>query len=259
MLVGSTPGALLWPAAMVVWGPGDLSSEHKHHCFHLLMTTTGTLRIRAGATRDWSRHGAALVRPDVPHAVDARNRTVLIAFVGPESQLGAALSTQAKDAITAVPIPVVMRWRAALVRDCGMDAQAVEAWLRGEILKGGRVPPIHPGVRRVLEHLRREPGDRAAVSLARLAEIAGMSTSHFTHTFTASVGVALRPYILWLRLQRASGALTGGAGLTEAAHHAGFSDAAHMTRTFRRMLGTAPRELIRLRQPEGAVLLSDQP
>ena len=39
-----------------------------------------------------------------------------------------------------------------------------------------------------------------------------------------------------------------GVSVTEAAHSAGFSDAAHMTRTFRRMLGTSPSELVRRRQ-----------
>lgn len=40
----------------------------------------------------------------------------------------------------------------------------------------------------------------------------------------------------------------GGATITEAAHSAGLSDAAHLTRTFRRMLGTTPSELIRRRE-----------
>jgi AraC-like DNA-binding protein len=65
------------------------------------------------------------------------------------------------------------------------------------------------------------------------------------HVFTDSVGVPLRPYLLWLRVQRAAGALAAGHTVTEAAHIAGFADAAHMTRTFRRTLGTTPRELIR--------------
>jgi hypothetical protein len=40
--------------------------------------------------------GAVLVRPDAAHEVDARGVTVLIAFVDPESKLGAALSERIK-------------------------------------------------------------------------------------------------------------------------------------------------------------------
>ena len=43
------PGAFTWPAAMIVWGPGFVSSAHRHHCVQLVMTMQGTLRVRAGA------------------------------------------------------------------------------------------------------------------------------------------------------------------------------------------------------------------
>jgi AraC-like DNA-binding protein len=60
------------------------------------------------------------------------------------------------------------------------------------------------------------------------------------HVFTDSMGIPLRPYLAWLRLQRAATAIVGGNSLGEAAHAAGFADAAHMSRTFKRMLGVAP-------------------
>ena len=81
------------------------------------------------------------------------------------------------------------------------------------------------------------------LSLESLAERAGLSPSRFMHVFTESLGVPLRPYLLWLRLQHAAGRLLAGESATEAAHAAGFSDAAHLSRTFRRILGTTPREI----------------
>jgi AraC-like DNA-binding protein len=68
------------------------------------------------------------------------------------------------------------------------------------------------------------------------------------HAFTESVGVPVRPYILWLRLQRAACDLMNGDSVTSAAHRAGFSDAAHLTRTFRRMLGATPSDLALLKR-----------
>ncbi|HUL98536.1 MAG TPA: helix-turn-helix domain-containing protein [Mycobacterium sp.] len=50
--------------------------------------------------------------------------------------------------------------------------------------------------------------------------------------------------LLWLRLVDAIGALSGGASLTDAAHRTGFSDSAHLSRTFRRMFGMAPSLLV---------------
>jgi AraC-like DNA-binding protein len=82
------------------------------------------------------------------------------------------------------------------------------------------------------------------VSLKGLAAVAGLSPSRLMHVFTESVGVALRPYILGLRLQQACAELVAGATVTSAAYSAGFADAAHLTRTFRRRLGMNPTDLL---------------
>jgi AraC-like DNA-binding protein len=111
---------------------------------------------------------------------------------------------------------------------------------------------MHPKVNRVLKHLRARLGKGEDFSLKTLAAVSGLSRSRLMHVFTESVGVPLRPYILWLRLQRGSCELMNGATATEAAHVAGFSDAAHLTRTFRRMLGTTPTDLaLRKRMSQG--------
>ena len=101
---------------------------------------------------------------------------------------------------------------------------------------------VHPRVNRVLTSIPRLE-DSSDVSLKALAAISGLSPSRFMHVFTQSVGIPLRQYILGLRLQLACSDLTAGSTVTSAACRAGFSDAAHLTRTFRRMLGITPSEL----------------
>jgi AraC-like DNA-binding protein len=64
------------------------------------------------------------------------------------------------------------------------------------------------------------------------------------HLFSETLGAPLRPYLRWLRVQRAACELLGGARISTAAHRAGFADAAHLNRTFRRMLGMTPREIV---------------
>ena len=49
--------------------------------------------------------------------------------------------------------------------------------------------------------------------------------------------------MLWLRLQRAASSLQAGLSITDAAHEAGFADAAHLSRVCRRMFGIAPSEI----------------
>ena len=240
---------------MIVWGPGSVSSAHTHHCFQLVLSLRGALRIRGDRGRMWIQCGAALVKPDARHEVDAKDTLALIAFVEPESELGAALAERLAHSITPIAASDVNRWRGQLGDPASLTAARVEPWVRQELLGGRKPAKVHPGVRRVLRFLREQIGNSGAWSLETLEEVSGLSRWRLMHVFRESTGVPLRPYILWLRLQRASGELVRGASATEAAHTAGFADAAHMTRTFRRMLGTTPSELASRRQNVGGAFV----
>ena len=235
-------GALAWPAAMIVWGPGFTASRHSHHCVQLVMVMRGALRIRAGLGEKWRTCGAALVRQDAIHEIEtSRESTLLIAFIDVESELGAALSEKVPGNISYVTAKQVALWRAALGGN--LSQARVERWVRSELLNGRQRVKIHPRVNRMLKYLRERLGKGEDFSLKTLASLSCLSPSRFMHVFSESLGVPLRPYILWLRLQRASCELMNGATATEAAHIAGFADGAHLTRTFRRMLGTTPTDL----------------
>jgi len=214
------------------------------------MVMQGKLRIRSGQGDTWKTCGAALVRPDANHEVDARGKTLLIGFIDPESELGTALTERIKGDISRVPTGQVEHWRLAL--GSKLTQARVERWVRKDLLNGRRAVKIHPRVRRVLKYVRENLSGGGDLSLKALAGISGLSPSRLMHVFTASVGVPLRPYILWLRLQRASYELMNGVTATETAYIAGFSDAAHLTRTLRRMLGTTPTDLVgRKRMSQG--------
>lgn len=99
---------------------------------------------------------------------------------------------------------------------------------------------IDPRLEALLARL--EEGD---LSIAEAARAAHLSESRATHLLTDTLGAPPRVWRTWLRLRRAIGAATlGGASLTEAAHHAGFFDSAHLTRTCRTLLGVAPKAML---------------
>jgi AraC-like DNA-binding protein len=240
-----------WPSTLATWGPGGKSKLHAHHCWHLILALDGELRVRTAA-RGSARAGAAvLTAPDAAHAIDAEGGRVLVVFVEPESELGDRLRAAA-DARACV---VMDQGRAAPLRRMllaqPLTRERVDASLPALLAAFGAQLPAtarrHPGVRRVLRHLRNAPPE-SDTSLATLAALARLSPGRFMHAFTESTGVPLRPYLLWLKLERAGAAIAGGASLSEAAQAAGFADAAHMSRTFRRMFGVTPRDLQRRSQ-----------
>jgi AraC-like DNA-binding protein len=240
MLLRPAPGAHVWPAAMLVWGPGFSSSAHSHHSVQLVMTMRGSLRVRGSRGR-WRRCGAVLVRSDVLHEIVAEGEIVLIGFVDSESELGAALRDRITRDLVCVPPREVARWRVAL--GTPLTKERVGRWVGRYLLHRRRPVTLDPRVAGVLAFVRQHLETPDDLSLVALATRAGMSRSRLMHLFTQSLGVPLRPYILWLRLQRAACELMQGTSVTQAAHQAGFADAAHLTRTFRRMLGATPSEM----------------
>jgi AraC-like DNA-binding protein len=245
MLLDTREGMAAWPSVLIVCGPGFKTAAHRHHCVQLLMTLRGSLLVRSGPMEAWRKCTAVWVRPDAIHEVDARGSTFLLGFINAESEMGGVLSERIEGEIACVPAREVSRWRAVL-GSMPNEARA-RRWLT-EFLPPRRATAIHPGVRRVLSYLQEPRTAWDDLSLETLAGIAGLSPSRLMHAFTQSVGVPVRPYVLWLRLQRAACDLMNGASVTHAAHRAGFSDAAHMTRTFRRMLGATPSDLSLLKR-----------
>jgi AraC-like DNA-binding protein len=236
--------AFTWPAALFLWGLGSWTDLHRHHCVQLVMALDGRLRFRQRPHQGWTTCEAVLVRPDAWHEVDARATTVLIAFVDAESELGAALAARAGSDAAPISPAIVAKWRTQLGEPSSLTAARVEPWVTKTLLSERRPPAIDHRVKRVLRHLPNRLAEAEAVSLNAVAGSVGLSPSRFLHLFTTSVGVPLRPYVLWLRLQCGARELARGASVAEAAYAAGFSDAAHFTRTFRRMIGATPRHVL---------------
>jgi len=232
-----------WPPLLASRGPGSRSSPHAHHAMHFIFAADGELELRTGTST--TRVPGVLTAPDVRHAIDARDREILLVFIDPESEAGAALTVALVGPVRLLDSSV----RSALYTS---DVMALmqgggDAWTRAAVARLGVAvpaprPPVHPRVRRVLRHLRTLPAE-TDTSLAALARLADLSPGRLMHTFTESVGIPLRPYVAWLRLQRAAAEISRGTPLSAAAASAGFSDAAHMSRTFRRMLGMPPSTL----------------
>jgi AraC-like DNA-binding protein len=232
-----------WPPVLATRGPGFRGALHSHHALHFVLAIQGELRVRTSASGRWWGAAGVLTSPHAPHAIDAEGVEVLLVFLDPESDAGATF----RPALDGAVRPLSEGERNALVRDVvprTILRSGAEEWVR-TAARTLQVPlpasqrTIHPRVRKLLAVLRASGVDDA-MSLEVLANLVRLSPSRLMHVFTASMGIPLRPYLAWLRLQRAATAIVSGSSMGDAAHAAGFADAAHMSRTFKRMLGVAP-------------------
>lgn len=80
----------------------------------------------------------------------------------------------------------------------------------------------------------------SGLTLATAADRLGAHPTHLVRAFTAEFGLPPHAYLVGRRVDRARALLLAGQPAAAVAANAGFYDQAHLTRTFRRYLGTTP-------------------
>lgn len=215
---------------------------HDHHALQVSLAIRGRIRFRTRRD-DWREFAAALVPPHLPHAFEGTATLTAQVFVEPETAEGRLLLGRfGRERITELPCDEVQRHARGLRAIDLTTATAGELEAAARQFVAGLAGSQHASVidariERIIQALRRRD---QPMSLEEAAATVALSPGRFRHLFVAQTGQSFRSYQLWSRLQRAIELLSGGASATEAAHGAGFADAPHLTRTFRKMMGIAP-------------------
>ncbi|QDT04774.1 HTH-type transcriptional activator Btr [Rubripirellula lacrimiformis] len=93
----------------------------------------------------------------------------------------------------------------------------------------------------VMSHLHENYADR--LSSEDLAEMAGLSVSHFERRFRRAFGSSPRQYLVRVRVEHAARMLQETTKtVSEIAHACGFYDHAHFSRSFRKIMQQSPSE-----------------
>lgn len=217
---------------------------HAHHAIQVTLSLGG--RFRLVAEDGASTVTDAVVAADGLHRFEAEGRFALL-FVEPESRLGRAVAARhIAGVLTELgPSPFLSaELEAFKTSDWRVPDSEIVAWGRrliGVLAADERAEIPDYRIRKVIAWAG-ERLDRT-LSLADAVPVAGLSSSRLRHLFVEQTGLPFKTYLLWLRLSRAVAIVATGSALTAAAHEAGFSDSAHLSRTFRRMFGVAPTAL----------------
>jgi AraC family transcriptional regulator len=251
------PGRISGRGRICIWPGGSLwigtairgADMHAHHAIQIPFALDGEVRFRTASDTAWTSYHGCMIPPDLPHEFDASGNTVAHVFVDPETAEGHSLRRRLV-AGTIIPLDDGEREDAAQIlttawaasHECLRLASAAREVIRRVAGADPRPVATDPRVLGAIELIRARIG--GPVSLTGVARDLNISPSRLRHLFVEEVGLPFRTYILWQRLHRVL-QMSDGETLTEAALAAGFADAAHMTRTFRRMFGLAPSALER--------------
>jgi len=216
---------------------------HAHHAIQMTISLGGWFKLD---TAEASVRGEAVaVAADMEHVFEAEGLMAFL-FVEPESRQGRAISRRlfAEGGLAAIPAEALGDFRekmaAAFAAPKRDDAAliAIGRELLARVSADTKAEEPDPRIRKVIAWAAQQIHEPVGLSDAVAAS--GLSASRLRRLFVEQTGLPFKTYLLWLRLTRAVESIAGGASLTQAAHEAGFSDSAHLSRTFRRMFGIAP-------------------
>lgn len=216
---------------------------HAHHAYQMVVSADRPSKL-AHDGGPWQYHEAAIVRADEPHAFDGDGILGAMLLIDPESREGRWLKQSVREPIQSMPAARIPEARQAVQRfwDEPTDAQGATEfvdYIVRQFCVG--IMPQHTLDERVVTAIESiQQLDTRVISLEEIAGKVFLSPSRFAHLFSDEVGIPFRRFLLWRRLTRAILLVSRGATLSRAAHGAGFSDAAHFTRTFYQMFGIPP-------------------
>jgi AraC-like DNA-binding protein len=234
----------LWDDRFLYVTPAIQSGLTARSSATLLASASGHPFMLEAADGTRVRCTAALVAPHVPRRLDVDGSGLLSLNLDPAS---GAYRMLARRMGGHGIVPLDARCFGRLRDDfepaqCGALAgerlSALSAKLVESIAESPELAaPIDPRIERVLRAIRAHAGQ---IALPELAALACLSPDRLTHLFAAQVGVSVKRYALWTKVRRTVQQFTGRRALTEVALVSGFTDAAHMSRTFQRYFGLPP-------------------
>ncbi len=220
-------------------------SEHQHPALQLVLGIDEPFKKR-NSEGVWEEKKAVIIPPNSKHECDATDLRILSLGIEIETRLGQAIIEAPEFDSQPIDLSV------ADIKH--LDVSSIEALIREE-----KYEALYDGLLKFFSrkyNLRLDSGEtdeRIAevlefirnnidqpINTESLCQRVCLSESRLLHLFKQEMGLPIRNYLLWQRLKIAIEQVFQGASLTEAAYGAGFSDLAHMTRTFVKTIGVPP-------------------
>ncbi|HAS42744.1 MAG TPA: hypothetical protein DCS93_19845 [Microscillaceae bacterium] len=238
---------IIYPDCILFWGTNTRDITHHQHPAVQLVAGIEQSFLTKNEAGDWVECPNILVAPNQAHQCDASHMTIFSLMIDQESILGEHILqthlqekpwlTYPEEALNALHLSSIFQY---------IDQQNWVAIYQQVIHFFGihqsstfkdahRDDRITKVLSYVKTHLQQE------ITTHTLTEVACLSESRLLHLFKTQVGLPIRNYILWLRIKTAVELIIAQQyKLTQIAYEAGFADAAHMSRTFNKVLGVSP-------------------
>lgn len=228
----------------------DLVDSHVHS--HYFMQVAISLDESFNVTFNGKTHEteSVLIDMDVKHQLQGKNTWQLYLLIDPNSRLGKKIRENLlKGSDFAFLDSKKLNRVKTLLKDFDYRMEDTKAFnkLMGEVQKvlftdyRDEQYDQDPRIMKVREIL--SSCELNKITVTELSKMVFLSESRLSHLFKKVMGISFSSYLLYLKLKKAMELVQLGRSCTDAAYEAGFSDSAHLSRTFKQKFGMSPKNL----------------
>jgi AraC-like DNA-binding protein len=239
----------LWNGKMIFFRNSIFTEEHTHLAMQICLGLEDTIKIY-DQEKNMYEGRIIIIDSNTPHMIKAENKNNLFIFIEPTL----LISRQIKEKYSLNKNIHIMddityqnyldKFYTIYGKSISYDViyKILEEFLESISQSNKRNLQIDFRIRKILTLLNQ---DHSQYPINSLSEVAELSESRLMHLFKTQIGVPIRKYILWRRLLKSIEYVSLGKSLSDSAMESGFSDVAHYNRTFKKMFGITPTEVLR--------------
>ncbi|AWZ01297.1 MAG: AraC family transcriptional regulator [Rhodobiaceae bacterium] len=226
-------------------GPVGDGEYHRHSALQICISGKSDLVLDLRGQETPVICGIVVVGADQLHRLHVSSEPATLIYIDGSSAVGAGVRSQlGSDAYYCPDLAQTKLIRMMIAENSNIPRSRLAALVASRLWRAAadvEQDIIDPRVREILTRL--DELQYLPRSISPFAQLVGLSGSRLRHLFKEQVGMSPSKYLLWLKLQRAVRYLDKERSLTGAAYAGGFSDSAHLARTFRGTFGISPSDL----------------
>lgn len=240
--------SLLVYSDMVVFGGVNIRTKpHAHHALEIILSKELSLNV-IHRGQHYNAKGIIL-KADITHETYGEGSVIFLYF-DPESPFARQFSIFLKGH-DVIPLEDESALKLITFLGSGMREGLSETAIKNYLLDTFfHHDPLYSfnscvdeRIKNVISYIQSNLGKTSVMK--ELTETACLSESRLFHLFKTEIGIPIRKYILWCRIRQAIKLIIEGNSLTQSAQLSGFSDGAHLNRTFVGFFGMSPSHVLR--------------
>lgn len=242
------PSVWIKPSIVIIYGASFDAAPHTHQAIQIIWPRSELLC----SVNENKITQPVIINSKVPHQLKMAQGWILL--IEPKSDLGESLSHMLNRKTHKIFNLPIINTSVPDVSENGLNTLLALLFshlnLLIPLLSDNNSSVLDPRINKIIAQLDKcLESDCIKPTIWRAAEVANqlsLSESRFLHLFSQELGISWRPYLLWRRMICAIKAILKGFSATDAAQLSGFSDSAHLSRTFKNTFGMTIRQALTL-------------